>query len=562
MKILPNTQRLGKLTFDSNQVKKSKTNPNVLIAKASDGKDYGVVRKDDGSYDYAGSSRNATFGDRMATASANPNIGTRLLETVGLLTSEPQRIMTRALTNNRYNNPEEFVADSKLPNGMLKNTLGLAANMIADPSNLVGIGAGAKAAKLAMMLPAIPGLNKLFKSSKVMSKIDDVIQPFKSEANWSKWNPETLKRPDLLEEYNNIEKSSKADGSWLKSIDGKPWNPTKDAKELGLEKEQYLSQSSKGFKKAYSKGYDLTYRGIAQSKDINPELRSGYNSYTKDDEFNSIFTANETLADNYTIPDYESYVKYPSFQFNPLTNISKPEKILNPNKLNNNLPEPLKNVILPLIHPKSKSFDIDVSGKSWSNLGTFETKEQIADYIEVSNEKIKKISSDFEKLLNKDDSNSKRLMSELETYLYKKNMAELKLKNYDKNKGGISTNNKELYDNMMDEHYSIPGNWNTSYTTDKYANFLDNHPTLNKINLNNIEDGGFGDVTIVKHKPGHFLKSSIGNVGDYDMNNPNIYKGLIPGAIAAGAAASTMNKKDNNNKFKYGGKLLPLLNKF
>ena len=29
MKILPNTQRLGKLTFDSNQVKKSKTNPNV-----------------------------------------------------------------------------------------------------------------------------------------------------------------------------------------------------------------------------------------------------------------------------------------------------------------------------------------------------------------------------------------------------------------------------------------------------------------------------------------------------------------------------------------------------
>jgi hypothetical protein len=90
MKILPNTQRLGKLTFDSNQVKKSKTNPNVLIAKASDGKDYGVVRKSDGSYDYAGSSRNATFGDRMATASANPNIANRMLDTAGLLMSEPQ----------------------------------------------------------------------------------------------------------------------------------------------------------------------------------------------------------------------------------------------------------------------------------------------------------------------------------------------------------------------------------------------------------------------------------------------------------------------------------------
>jgi hypothetical protein len=171
MKILPNTQRLGKLTFDSNQVRKSKTNPNVLIAKASDGKDYGVVRKSDGSYDFAGSSRNATFGDRMATASANPNIGTRLLDTAGLLMSEPQRMMTRALTNNRYNNPEEVVADSKLPDGMLKNTLGFAAGMLADPFNAVGAGAGTKAAKLAMMLPAIPGLNKLFKSSKAATNV-------------------------------------------------------------------------------------------------------------------------------------------------------------------------------------------------------------------------------------------------------------------------------------------------------------------------------------------------------------------------------------------------------
>jgi hypothetical protein len=38
--------------------------------------------------------------------------------------------------------------------------------------------------------------------------------------------------------------------------------------------------------------------------------------------------------------------------------------------------------------------------------------------------------------------------------------------------------------------------------------------------------------------------------------------GLALAAIATGAADSTMNKKDNNNKFKYGGKLLPLLNKF
>jgi hypothetical protein len=164
MKILPNTQRLGKLTFDSNQVKKSKTNPNVLIAKASDGKDYGVVRKDDGSYDYAGSSRNATFGDRMATASANPNIANRMLDTAGLLMSEPQRMMTRALSGNKYNTPSEVVANSKLSDGRLKSTLGFAADVVADPTNLVGAGIGIKSLKY------LPKVNKYLPKISNISK--------------------------------------------------------------------------------------------------------------------------------------------------------------------------------------------------------------------------------------------------------------------------------------------------------------------------------------------------------------------------------------------------------
>ena len=146
MKILPNTQRLGKLTFDSNQVRKSKTNPNVLIAKASDGKDYGVVRKSDGSYDYAGSSRNSSFGDRLSMAinqKATP--GGKMYATASTLMAEPQRMMTRALTGNRYNTPGEVVANSKLPDGRLKNTLGLAADIVGDPFNIVGAGIGTKA---------------------------------------------------------------------------------------------------------------------------------------------------------------------------------------------------------------------------------------------------------------------------------------------------------------------------------------------------------------------------------------------------------------------------------
>ena len=52
---------------------------------------------------------------------------------------------------------------------------------------------------------------------------------------------------------------------------------------------------------------------------------------------------------------------------------------------------------------------------------------------------------------------------------------------------------------------------------------IDNLPELN-----NINDGGYGDVTIVNHKKGNYLKSAIGNNGMFDMTNPNIYKSLLP----------------------------------
>jgi hypothetical protein len=54
-------------------------------------------------------------------------------------------MMTRALTDNKYNTPGEVVANSKLSDGRLKSTLGLAADIVADPFNLVGAGIGAKA---------------------------------------------------------------------------------------------------------------------------------------------------------------------------------------------------------------------------------------------------------------------------------------------------------------------------------------------------------------------------------------------------------------------------------
>ena len=353
MKILPNTQRLGKLTFDSNQVRKSSTNPNVLIAKASDGKDYGVVRKSDGSYDYAGSSRNSSFGDRMATASANPNIGTRLLETAGLLASEPQRMMTRKLTNNRYNNPEEVVADSKLPDGMLKNTLGLAAGMVIDPFNLVGAGAGI-ASKASKYLP------KLFKSSKVISKVDNIVKPLNSEMSWGK---------DYFEKLENMDNSLKKLTS-SKTITNKDYLDKLDLYERELATNSGLGQ--KLGNGSYGSVYELSDNpskvikiGTPMSTQWTPELLENLKSVNQNA--------------NISIPEKINYFKIPT-----LNNNYKTREVLQmPNldkvdaaKLDLNKRDRYAYFLKQVRQLKDKGVDIDVSNfknfKFNENKGVFD----------------------------------------------------------------------------------------------------------------------------------------------------------------------------------------------
>ena len=491
MKILPNTQRLGKLTFDSNQVRKSKTNPNVLVAKASDGKDYGVVRKDDGSYDFAGSSRNSSFGDRMATASANPNIGSRLLETAGLLASEPQRIMTRKLSNNKYNSPSEFIQDSKLPQG-LKNTVGLASDMIADPSNLVGIGVGAKAAKLAMMLPAIPGLNKLFKSSKVMSKIDDAIQPFKSKINWSKWNKEIPNNKKISEEYNNIEQSLNSEITKFKNLEN---------------------------------NYNI------RQKELWGDYKSGKitgEEYTKQ------------IKSTQPWDPFESPI-YPLQK--QLRELSVKKDILN---------TPQKNIL-----KNEQELGKNISDGGTNNKGVFELNDNYVARLSAHGY------DDASRLVNYADKlTSPRIMKthqvkELNGKIYQvqdkatgipyTKLSEQQLKNLPKNHiDNFYKDIAELEKNGLNIDIS-GGKSNIFYDLKKGFQFID------------LGIGKMPNIDVIKNVVKFKNGGTIGNNGMFDMTNPNIYKGIVPGAIAAGAAASTMSNKDKNNKFKYGGKLLPLL---
>lgn len=53
-----------------------------------------------------------------------------------------------------------------------------------------------------------------------MFSIPKPTSNFKSEINWSKWNKEIPENTQLMKEYNTIEQTSKANGSWMKNPDG------------------------------------------------------------------------------------------------------------------------------------------------------------------------------------------------------------------------------------------------------------------------------------------------------------------------------------------------------
>jgi hypothetical protein len=74
---------------------------------------------------------------------------------------------------------------------------------------------------------------------------------FKSEIDWSKWNSEIPQNSELMKEYNAIEQTTKANGTWMKNPDGSPFQGTP---------EQFVQQNSQNFKKAFG-----------ESKLVNPD---------------------------------------------------------------------------------------------------------------------------------------------------------------------------------------------------------------------------------------------------------------------------------------------------
>jgi hypothetical protein len=80
------------------------------------------------------------------------------------------------------------------------------------------------------------------KNIKGGTNINSGDKTFKSEIDWAKWNPETPNYPELINEYNTIEQTTKGDGTWMKNPDGSAFQGSP---------EQFVQQQSSYFKKAF-----------------------------------------------------------------------------------------------------------------------------------------------------------------------------------------------------------------------------------------------------------------------------------------------------------------------
>lgn len=107
-----------------------------------------------------------------------------------------------------------------------------------------------------LIKPVVKAVTKVDDIAKpITSSVDDVGKGFKSEIDWAKWNADTPKYPELINEYNAIEESAKKAGTWMKNPDGSVFQGTP---------EQFVQQQSENFKKWFAKSKVVDSKGNPQ----------------------------------------------------------------------------------------------------------------------------------------------------------------------------------------------------------------------------------------------------------------------------------------------------------
>jgi len=298
---------------------------------------------------------------------------------------------------------------------------------------------------------------------------------FVSEIDWGKWNEAIPKNKPLLEEYNLIEKTTKANKTWMKNADGTPFSGTP---------EQFVQINSKNFKNAFPDGYQSVYRGVP-GEDIEkygplgkkPNLGSG------------IFTAEEDVAKHYN--------------FN-VGSTRRDGHTLNLAMRNSD-----------------NSLVLDALGNFHADLNVIGTsKEMLKKNIDIFKKRLQQSIDDGvdpEVVMKINRNSASNLPAKLESY-----------ENFYKNYDEIVSN--PVYQKLVKYKRDLlnsrkgtkkPGFNN--FSTDDLAEFLQKEK-LDNIQLRYVDDGNMGNTNIHNQVPGNYLKSLQGNDGMFDMSNPDIYK--------------------------------------
>lgn len=363
---------------------------------------------------------------------------------------------------------------------------GLGVDLLTDPTSYLGVGV------LKNMLAkggkkVIPKVVKSI-TTKGAKSTDDILKNvdnFKSEINWSKWNKDIPNNKALVDEYTEIEKLAKADGSWMKNADGSAF--TLPDGSLGTA-EQFVQTNSKNFKKAYPTGMDVTYRGANQH--IPEGMRGDYSSIYNNDVIRKpvgtgLFTGDLKLASEYGFSNIKSGAN-PYFTSSQKT---LDEIIAAGGDPKTALKWGDDGSIYKLAIPKvddAKHISFDAGRKDWTNLN--------------------------------------------EPYVWDMMSPELK----EASKRARPTGgNSVMYDPNV--------KYAETFATDDVASLLE-EVGADRATIKNVYDFGVGDVLIHNNKKGRYAKSLFGNNGNFNLMDKNIYRALAAPITIGGYGLSQQQR--------------------
>lgn len=343
----------------------------------------------------------------------------------------------------------------------------------------------------------------------IMRKIGKLLPKkyFKSSIDWAAWNPDTPNHPELMEEYLDIERRTKADGTWMKNPDGTPFEGRP---------EQFVQQQSSYYKRAFPEGADKLYRGVGRS-DI------GVQSNFKDPDI------------DYDMED----VIFTSEQQSQAGSYAGGTQTITPTNIVGS-----RGGFFELLTPSnSKKVEIDTSGRDYLSVKANTSKEEAIAAVERSIADLYRRKNDYLNYISEGSTPPDIITTHLKKY--DKKIEELRAlegdieelyKTYDPAEGRAFW--EGAVKKLRDEETFEGDDW---IDTDDLADYLLD-TDYDRLIMRNLDDEGIGNVNVIKNREGNYLKSAVGNVGFFDLTNPDVFKAMIP-ILGIGTAVAVRNKQ-------------------